>query len=278
VSAPSASMFDAGWRPVYAVTGVRMVRGGLIVLAAALALARVAGDARAGCQSDCQAVFDQTLIDECDGCAEQFIGQRDDCLGVAQDRHDACVENCPAFAGRCTITRECVDGCAVNLSTDQATCQNTFKHQVRNLCARGQLCLQTARAARKACKKECKKSPSAVTSPAPQPLNPCNCQNICIRNIVGSCYDQCVDRCKNNQTALQICRRGCRNAQCKRLENTCAIGGDKTNAYTVCCTGCNNCVDAVDCIPTTTSTSTSSTTLAPSTTTVTVTTTTTTVP
>ena len=76
--------------------------------------------------------------------------------------------------------------------------------------------------------------------------------------------------------ALGICQRGCRNAQCTRLENACTEGsGSGANAYQVCCTACGNCQADLDCEVTTTSTSISTTTTTANTTTTTAATTTT---
>src|SRR5262249_46191826 len=95
----------------------------------------------------------------------------------------------------------------------------------------------------------------------------CNCQQRCIRGIVGDCFDQCDLACKGDLDALKLCQRACRNAQCASLRANCAA--DNPNAsviYLGCCAQCESsgaCDEDRDaealCTPTTTTTSTTTT-------------------
>jgi hypothetical protein len=244
---------------------VRMSRSILITAMAALALLRpAASPAGSGCKASCQAAFDDELINTCGACAADPINTRDDCRDTVDENFPNCVDDCPAFDGRCTITKECVDACRSARDAQDATCTRVFQHRIRTECVGGRKCLDMAKKNRSRCQKKCRHgSSTAISVPetSPMPANPCDCQGICIRRIVGSCYDECDDRCEGDTTALGICQRGCRNAQCTRLENTCTMGDSgAAHAYVVCCTGCANCQDSVDCEVTTTSTSTTRTT------------------
>ena len=51
--------------------------------------------------------------------------------------------------------------------------------------------------------------------------DPFGCQRRCVEEIVGSCYEDCNDRCEGDRLALALCREGCRNAQCGLLRRAC---------------------------------------------------------
>jgi len=87
---------------------VRTVVG---AIALALTLAAPASDASAaadGCRKACTATGNAALVQGCDGCATGLIGDREPCLEAARNAFASCVAACPAFAGFCAITHDCV--------------------------------------------------------------------------------------------------------------------------------------------------------------------------
>src|SRR3989441_13373638 len=211
-----------------------MSSGVLIAAMAALALLRPsvhASPGGSGCNASCQAVFDDALVSECGACAADPISARDGCRDAVNENFPNCLGDCPAFPGRCTITQECVAACRSGRDAQSATCARIFQSRIRTECTGGRRCLAAARKARRKCLKTCRRGASVMARlSAPEvsatPAGACNCQGQCIRRIVGSCYDECNDRCEGDTEALGICQRGCRNAQCMRLENACMAGSD----------------------------------------------------
>jgi hypothetical protein len=74
------------------------------------------------------------------------------------------------------------------------------------------------------------------------------CFNPCIMRLqsVKDCYRDCKSKCENDQVALPICQRSCRNASCLAIKAKCTLNERNQSeidpAYTGCC--CNE--DAVN--------------------------------
>jgi len=207
------------------------------------------------------------LVQGCDGCATGLIDDRDACVKAARNEFASCVAGCPAFAGFCAITHDCVNRCRDGITSAQAVCERTFRSHFRRRCAGGRLCLVTARRARRQCIRKC--PPGTAASASPAAVDRCACQPRCIVGIVGECFSDCEDRCEGDRLALAICRRGCRDAGCVPLMDACTTKRDRARSpYQRCCTACGNCQSDVDCVTTTsTTTTTRSTTTATTTTT-----------
>lgn len=236
---------------------VRTVVG---AIALALTLAAPASDASAaadGCRKACTATGNAALVQGCDGCATGLIGDREACLQAARNAFASCVAACPAFAGFCAITHDCVNRCRDGITRARAVCERTFRSHFRRRCAGGRLCLATARRARRQCIRECPRRTAASASRAA--VDRCACQPRCIVGIVGECFSDCEDRCEGDRLALAICRRGCRDAACVPLEDACTTKRDRPRSpYQRCCTACGNCQSDVDCETTTSTTATTS--------------------
>lgn len=224
----------------------------VVVLALALP-ASVAGasSGRKACIQNCGAVRDAALVQACDGCATEMIDERDTCMQTGLDQYKSCVAACPAFAGRCAITRTCVNGCRADITVAREKCQRTFQSHLRRRCAGGRACLSTAKAARQQCRLGC--PPGGATPVSPAVLDRCACQERCIEGLIGDCYADCDDQCEGDQTVLGICRRGCRDAACGPLEGMCTTTKDRPRSeYQRCCNACGNCQADIDCQTTTT--------------------------
>ena len=218
-----------------------------------------------GCHRQCASTFIDTLEQQCASCAPGIIAARKECNQRANGLFDTCKGQCPGFPGRCTITRECVNGCRDQRTGRGGKCAHQFMRRLRRCSGSGQ-CLAGARKARRQCLRLCRLglSPSAPATEAPPAATSsassgaggpgCRCQPDCIVGIVGGCYDDCNDRCDGDGDALAICRRACRDAQCTELENQCRQGGSSAHPYEKCCTTCGNCATAVSCTPTTSTT------------------------
>ncbi len=230
----------------------------------ALALAASAPDANAGgtgCREACAGVRNAALVQGCDGCATSAIDDRDACLEAARHKFDSCVADCPAFAGFCAITHDCVNHCRDVITGARAVCEGAFRSHLRRRCAGGRLCLVTARRARRQCLRKC--SPGTTASASPAVVDRCACQQRCIVGMVGGCFADCEDRCEGDGLALAICRRGCRDASCGPLRDACTTERDRPrSSYQRCCMACGNCQSDIDCVTTTSTTTTSSTTTA----------------
>jgi hypothetical protein len=169
----------------------------------------------------------------------------------------------------------------------QQRCKTRFQNQVRAVC-RQVACgadvnyFRTAKQQLRQCRRACKTNPgAAVARVAPQvetatavPLQSgtvpvgCNCQQQCIRTIVGNCYSQCLNACRGDQDALNLCQQACRNAQCAAVRAACASDAATPAAsYAACCSQCSAAItcstDDQDtqaiCTPTTSTTTTTTT-------------------
>jgi hypothetical protein len=238
-----------------------------VALALALAAsAPGANSAGTSCRKACAGVGDAALVQGCDSCATGLIDARDSCLQTALQKYSSCVADCPAFAGFCAITRTCVNHCRQVITGARAACESLFRSRLRRRCVGGRSCLVAARRARRQCLRDCPRA--ATASPAPTAVDRCACQPRCIGGLVGGCFADCEDRCEGDQTALAICRRGCRDASCSQLMDQCTTEGNHPHgSYERCCMACGNCQADVDCETTTSSTSTTSSTTTASTTT-----------
>jgi len=224
----------------------------VLVLALALA-ASVAGasSGRKACMQNCDTERDAALVQACDGCATSVLDERHTCMQTALDQYKSCVAACPAFAGRCAITRTCVNRCRADITVAREKCQRMLQSHLRRRCAGGRACLVTANAARQQCRSGCAAGEATPVSPAVP--DRCACQERCIDGLIGDCYADCDDRCEGDQTSLGICRRGCRDAACGPLEGMCTARKNRPGSeYQRCCNACGNCQDDVDCQTTTT--------------------------
>ena len=243
---------------------MRILRGVLVAVGAALAVAQAAGDSNAAseCVTACRALYDDTLRGLCGSCADTRLADRDACRSGVQDDFSSCIDDIAGNPGRCALTRDLVARCRTQQATGAEQCQSKLRFRIRKQCAGGRVCLAAARKARRGCLKSCRRGGRSVaTTPAANPAaGACQCQQSCIETIVGSCYQDCNDACEGDQVALGICRGACRDAQCAQLENQCTVGQDGGgNQYQRCCTACGNCETEVDCVTTTSTTTTSST-------------------
>ena len=102
------------WRARYAGPDVRMLAPVLIAVTALLS--PMVREAHAttrgrGCHRQGASTFIDTLGQQCASCAPGIIAARKECNQRANGHFDTCKGRCPGFPGRCTITRECVNGC-----------------------------------------------------------------------------------------------------------------------------------------------------------------------
>jgi hypothetical protein len=247
--------------------------------------------------SDCLTCPNGTCDPSCSGQLSDAVDGQDSCLGcLAGDCQDitinpffqTCTNRCASpKPGVCALNLTCVRTCREQLFFRQQHCRTRFQNQVRAVC-RQVACgadvnyFRTAKQQLRQCRRACKTNPgAAVARVAPQvetatavPLQSggvpvgCNCQQQCIRTIVGNCYSQCLNACRGDQDALNLCQRACRNAQCASLRRACASDAENPAAsYAACCSQCSAAItcstDDLDteslCTPTTT-TSTSTTT------------------
>jgi len=120
---------------VYVLGRVRMLVG---AIALALTLAASPPDACAAgdeCRKACTAMGNAALVQGCDGCATGLIDDRDACVKAARNEFASCVAACPAFAGFCAITHDCVNRCRDGITSAQAVCERTFRSHFRRRCA-----------------------------------------------------------------------------------------------------------------------------------------------
>ena len=241
-------------------------------------------------------IGDPSCTADCPGLDDAITGQQDclDCLaGGCSDNGNSFFNMCTAQCaspkpGVCALNLTCVRGCRIQAGGKQQQCRNRFRQQVRGTCAlvacgADPNYFRTAKQVRNQCDKACKKgldaaTPAVATLPgtALQSTRGCNCQQQCIRTIVGGCFNQCVVACRGDNDALRLCNNACRNAQCASLRQNCA--SDSANpsiSYSACCEqcsavgGCDNDLDAETlCTPTTSTTTTTNTTLSTTTTTI----------
>ncbi len=211
---------DALECPVYAGPDVRMLAP--VLMAVTALLSPMAREAHAttrgrGCHRQCASTFIDTLEQQCASCAPGIIAARKECNQRANGLFDTCKGQCPGFPGRCTITRECVNGCRDQRTGRGGKCAHQFMRRLRRCSGSGQ-CLAGARKARRQCLRLCRTSatatapateapPAATSSASSGAGGPgCTCQPDCIVGIVGGCYDDCNDRCDGDGDALPICR------------------------------------------------------------------------
>ena len=236
---------------------VRMFVGAIALALALAASPSDAGAAGDGCRKACTAMGNAVLVQGCDGCTTGLIDDRDACVKAARNEFASCVAACPAFAGFCAITHDCVNRCRDGITGALAVCERTFRSRFRRRCTGGRLCLVTARRARRQCIRKC--PPRTAASASPAAVDRCACQSRCIIGIVGECFSDCEDRCEGDGLALAICRRGCRDAGCVPLMDACTTKRDHARSpYQRCCTACGNCQADVDCETTTSTTATTS--------------------
>jgi len=238
----------------------------------------------------CDPTCDDQLSDAVDGqdsCLSCLAG---DCSSdmtlnpAGQTFFQICTNQCASPApGVCALNLTCVRTCREQLFFKQQGCNTRFRNQVRAIC-RQVACgsdvnyFRTAKQQLRQCRRACKTNPeAAVARVAPQvetatavPLQSggapvgCNCQQQCIRTIVGNCFNQCQSACRGDRDALNLCQRACKNAQCASLRRACASDASNPAAsYAACCSQCSAsgaCDDDLDaeslCTPTTTTTTT----------------------
>jgi len=180
------------------------------------------------------AKYDETLQLQCPGsCAvEMLIAERLTCVEANRDAFRSCVDDCPGFAGRCTITRDCVNKCRDELTLGGEECIQSFEGKIRK-CNGGRHCLAAARQARRRFRR-CLRSAAPrirtgtvgtegvqVSGVRPSLNETESCQEACVRGVVGTCFDDCQDRCEGDHLALKICRQACKDAQCGELHAFC---------------------------------------------------------
>ncbi len=264
-------------------------------------------DCRQTCREDFQDAVNEPSVclkcPDCAGCSDQLadaVDGLDSCLGCIGGDCDppffsTCTGQCASpKPGVCALNLTCVRGCRAQRDAQRQICQQRFRNQVRAVC-RQVACgadpnyFATAKRVRRQCERACKTeggSSSAVkpavetTAAVPQQSSGvppgCNCQQRCIRTVVGRCFDQCDTACKGDLDALNLCQRACRNAQCAQLRQTCAADAENPSiTYLACCSQCESsdaCADDRDaeslCTPTTSTTTTTNTTSSTSTTTI----------
>src|SRR2546426_8707837 len=163
-----------------------------LVLFDALALAAGRG-CRAQCRQACRSECGSPEV-ECGTYVASQMDLRRDCRNtVNSERFEMCrTERCLPVAdvapGRCTLTRECVDGCRANRLSQLAGCDRRFRAGIRT-CPGGASCLAAERTTRKGCTRQCRqacvascRTRPATTAPAPQELaarplmSACGCQ------------------------------------------------------------------------------------------------------
>ena len=180
------------------------------------------------------AKYDEALKLQCPSpsCAVDAIAKRVDCVGQGNDMFGSCVDDCrPGFAGRCAITRDCVNKCRDELTSWRANCIGKFKSHIIRKCG-GRHCLATAKQERRLFRRclhgaaapirETRGTDAAqVTGARPSLSLTDSCPESCVRRIVGSCYDDCQDQCEGDPLALPICRQACKDAQCGELRTVC---------------------------------------------------------
>jgi hypothetical protein len=229
--------------------------------------------ARAGgqCRAMCPQTYIDTLLAQCPLCSRDVVNARTACLGGLSDAFQNCTDACLPFPGRCTLTLECVNACRTARQVQRARCERRFNHQLRVACDVSLPCLVAASQARRDCRKSCRGGTPLTTTtttvlPAAE-VRGCaqDTQRQCVFQVAAPCYGQCDDRCGGNSIALNICRRGCRNAVCKLLRAACTFNDRAQSApYRRRCDACGDCAEeldqAVDCEVTTTSTTRSTTT------------------
>src|SRR5436309_6316625 len=88
----------------------------------------------AGCKPTCKQVYLDTLLSLCPVCSRDVVDNRTTCFGAIGGTFNDCVDVCPPFPGRCTLTLECVKACRAARSLQQGRCERQFQHQLRARC------------------------------------------------------------------------------------------------------------------------------------------------
>jgi hypothetical protein len=242
------------------------------------------------CDPSCSSQLSDA-VDGQDSCLSCLAG---DCSSdmtlnpAGQTFFQICTNQCASPApGVCALNLTCVRTCREKLFFKQQGCNTRFRNQVRATC-RQVACgsdvnyFRTAKQQLRQCKRACKTNPgAAVARVTPQvetatavPLQSsgvprgCNCQQRCIRTIVGNCFNQCQSACRGDRDALNLCQRACTNAQCAAVAAACAVDAERPSAaYAACCSqcsasgACDNDLGGIGsdnpiCTPTTTTTTT----------------------
>ena len=245
---------------------VRMLAGAVIAVVASLSSPHPAAHARDGrppCLPGCDLKDASSLSDCCEACLEGPCDRLELCLDHLRDDFQDCVADCPTFAGRCTITRECVQRCRARSTSGRSSCVVELKRGIQRGCSEGRL---ACRIGRRGAGRVCRACGAATTTTATTLMgleavgkeeDPFGCQRRCVEEIAGSCYEDCNDRCEGDQLALALCREGCRNAQCRLLQRACTENDRRAaSRYRLCCISHDGCLDTVDCVIITTTTTT----------------------
>jgi hypothetical protein len=242
--------------------------------------------ANVACDPSCSSQLSDAVNGQ-DSCISCLAGDCQD-ITINKPFFQTCTNQCASpKPGVCALNLTCVRTCREQLFFRQQHCRTRFQNQVRAVC-RQVACgadvnyFRTAKQQLRQCRRACKTNPgAAVARVAPQvetatavPLQSgtvpvgCNCQQQCIRTIVGNCYSQCLNACRGDQDALNLCQRACRNAQCAAVRAACASDAATPAAsYAACCSQCSAAItcstDDQDtqaiCTPTTSTTTTTTT-------------------
>ncbi|HJQ83292.1 MAG TPA: hypothetical protein VKA21_04405 [Candidatus Binatia bacterium] len=246
-----------------------LVFGGVALLAVIGAATHADGASKATCRAQCRSLctrecrrdfyaeLETSPLCRCKSCPDCPTGpltERLTCVATAATNDfSACIAECHPLAGHCALTRDCLDDCRRARAAGRGACERALHARLQKCpgClsdARGarRECIQTCRSA---CGTACRSTATAVSEVVPPsaaaPAAACLCQTRCVLDLVSSCYADCADRCEGDRLALGICQRGCRDAQCSRLEAACTDGETATKAYRDCCTRCDTCSDAL---------------------------------
>jgi len=247
--------------------------------------------ATVACDPSCDSQL-SAAVDGQDSCLACLAG---DCADISLNPNDqsfftTCTNQCASPApGVCALNLTCVRTCREQLFFKQQGCRQRFQNQVRGVC-RQVACgadvnyFRTAKQQLRQCRRACKTNPGVAVArvarraPRAEPATAvplqsgnvpgCNCQQQCIRGVVGRCYDQCQSACRGDRDALNLCQRACRNAQCASVRAACASDAPNPAAsYAACCSQCSAVITcstddqtAVEiCTPTTSTTTTTTT-------------------
>jgi hypothetical protein len=203
-------------RSACAADRLRPLVSGLLALA--LLLSASAEGARL---PKCTSVCTPTCTDAC--------SNLEDCRDVQKSIYDLRLLKCappgkfPSFApGRCTIIRECVEKQRDFYAASLAQCRRGLRDDVRAECkAAGAECRISTETAFRTCG-HCKEvtPPPAV---AVVPLQASDCQTQCLRKYLGGCSGECLDECRGDSDAFNLCSGGCEDGQCTKLKNKCTL-------------------------------------------------------
>lgn len=230
------------------------------------------------CKQDCRAEYNSQFGKLCS--TIPCIADRQTCLDdVAEDERvtscrDACAEG--RRPGRCTLLSACLGRCRALKARLSTACRQPS-------CPDGKDCQAYVAGLRDACFADCKTAAAITSLPraARTPRAGGGCQQRCVEEIVGGCYDECDDNCEGDTEAENICRRACRDAECVHMKVRCSNDESFSNPLPCCDQPTASCPIerfqddgplACNVVTTTTSTSSVTSTSAASTTTTTATT------